>query len=383
MAKKKTAERAVAPEGHCLLSPSSAGRWLACGPSALLESGEPDRDSAASLLGTQAHECAARRLNGQTARAADAEMERHVGGYVAYVRSLLDEARRTDSLAALHVESRVDLRPWIPQGFGTADAVILSNGTLRVVDLKYGDGVRVEARENPQIMTYALGVLNLYAGLCYDITDVAMAIYQPRMDNISTYTMRAEDLRRWGDEVLRPGALRASKGEGSLVKGDHCKFCKVRSRCKAWMADWDRMVELSRQHLAGDAEAARVVREYPALEGWAKKVIAEATAQACNGKRYEGLKLVQSYRRTILDPDGLAAALVENKAATRADIYKTELRTITELERLTGKKTFAELSRPYVDRVPGSPKLVDTSAPGEEISPSAMVERQFEEYFDK
>lgn len=381
---KKQAEPAVAPESHSVLSPSGAARWLACAPSALMESLEPDTSSAASALGTEAHECAARRLNGLDAPAKDAEMERHVSAYVRYVRTAFEEACAKDSLASLHVESRVDLRPWIPDGYGTADALILSDGTLHVIDLKYGDGVRVEAAENPQIMAYALGAMGLYDGLCYQVRQVAMSIFQPRMDNVSTYTMAAEDLRRWGDEVLRPGALRASKGEGNLVNGGHCKFCKVRSRCKAWHADWDRIVELRNSHLAGDADVARVVRQFPDIENWAKRLIGEATGAAMNGKRYEGLKLVEGRsRRTVIDPEGLVRALVDNKVARREELFNTELKTITELERLAGKKTFNDLSLPYVAKTPGAPKLVDIADPGEEFSPAAAVEQQFEQFFDK
>lgn len=387
MAAKKTtkkAEPAVAPESHSVLSPSGAARWLACAPSALMESVEPDGESKASALGTEAHECAARRLNGQKAPAKDAEMDRHVNAYVAYVRGVFERERAKDGLASMHVESRVDLRPWIPDGYGTADALVLADGTLHVIDLKYGDGVKVDADRNPQIMAYALGALGLYDGLCYRVDNVSMCIYQPRMDNISIYTMPAAELRKWGDEVLRPGALRASRGQGDLQKGAHCKFCKVRSRCKAWHDDWDRIVELRHSNLADDAAVARVVREYPDIENWAKRLIGEATGEALNGKRYEGLKLVEgSSRRKVIDPEGLVRALVDNKVAKREDLFNTELKTITELERIAGKKTFNELSLPYVQKTPGAPKLVDMGTPGAEYSPAAAVEQQFEQFFDK
>lgn len=130
------------------------------------------------------------------------------------------------------IEQRVDFSRWVEQGFGTADCIIIADGTLRVIDYKHGLGVLVSAEENPQMQCYALGALELFDDI-YDIDKVSMTIYQPRRQNVSSYEISKEDLYRWADEVLKPTAELAFAGDGNFLCGEWCGFCKAKNECRA------------------------------------------------------------------------------------------------------------------------------------------------------
>ena len=230
------------PDAHALLSPSSASRWMHCTPSARLAEGLPEaapRDFA--LEGTLAHAMCARTLkrplglpvdeeNAEIARLHaryyNAGMPADVMTYVRYVRARLNRAPG----GRLLVEQRLDFSRWIPESFGTSDAIILHRGTLHVVDFKYGRGVRVDAEGNAQMRIYALGALAAY-GAALDIHTVRMAIVQPRLAHFSEATERAADLLHWADTELRTAALSAWRGRGPRRGGPWCRFCRLRPDC--------------------------------------------------------------------------------------------------------------------------------------------------------
>ena len=222
------------------------------------------------------------------------EMDDHATGYAAYVLEQVEAAKETCSDPVVLIEQRVDFSRWVEEGFGTADCIIIADGTLQIIDFKYGLGVLVSAEENPQMMCYALGALELFDDI-YDIDAVRMTIYQPRRDNLSTYDLSKEDLYRWADEVLKPAADLAFAGDGNFLCGEWCGFCKAKNACRARAAA---NLELARYDfklppLLTDEDVEEILGKIDALVAWASDIKDYALQQAISGKVWSGWKLVE------------------------------------------------------------------------------------------
>ena len=230
---------------HALLSASSCKQWLNCPPSAKLCANVKDEISPYAQEGTDAHKlCEYKVLHalGRSIRDPtedleyyDAQMEACATEYSSYVLMQYKEAHLNCSDPLILIEEKLDFSRWVPEGFGTGDAVLVSDDVLHIIDFKYGRGVLVDAEQNPQMMCYALGALDLYDGL-YNINTVEMTIFQPRRDNVSTYTMYKEELLQWADDILAPTARLAYAGQGNFKAGDHCRFCKMKTACRTHAA---------------------------------------------------------------------------------------------------------------------------------------------------
>ena len=228
-------------KGHALLSASSSDRWLHCPPSARLCETYEDKGSDYAAEGTDAHalcEYKLRKALGMKATVPtkslnwyNAEMEDCATGYTSFIMELLEDAKQTCSDPVVMIEQRVDFSRWVEQGFGTADCIIIADGTLRICDYKNGVGCLVSANKNPQLSCYALGALELFDDI-YDIDTVSMTIYQPRRQNVSTYEVSKEDLYQWADEALKPTANLAFAGDGNFLCGEWCGFCKAKHECR-------------------------------------------------------------------------------------------------------------------------------------------------------
>ena len=232
--------------GHAVLSPSAAGRWLACTPSARLEERFPDNAGDYAKEGTLAHSFGETFLLGlilgenvsgrlEALREDEfysIELEDYADGYAAFVWEEFCRIRKETPDAILRIEEKIDLTAYVPEGFGTGDAVIIADGTLTVIDLKYGKGVKVSAVKNKQMMLYALGTMNRYE-LLYGVDKVRMIIYQPRLGNVSQWEADALQLKEWAESYLVPRASMAFRGEGDFVPGEHCRFCRAKAQCKA------------------------------------------------------------------------------------------------------------------------------------------------------
>lgn len=366
-------------KAHALLGASSSHRWLECTPSAIAETRYPDSGSDFAREGSLAHAMCARTLKKQLDRPHEdedneiaelsrqyyePEMEEHVAGYVDFVTSRFEQtkerARRIGDLQPeIMVEQRLDFSRWVPDGFGTGDCVIAGGGMVEVIDFKYGKGVAVEAADNPQMKLYALGAMEMFDYL-FDIDIVMMTIYQPRIGNISTWSISASELRRWADEELRPLALLASKGKGIRNSGEWCRFCKAKGDCPKLAAESIDTFELnSDADTLTPEEFSRILPRLDTISDWVNAVKERSLSLALEGTAIPGYKVVEGRSiRKITDPEKLLEVLTENGVAAEDILKPRELVTLTTLEKVVGKKKLKELSEGCISKPPGKPTLV-------------------------
>ena len=355
------------PDQHALLSASGAHRWLNCPPSALAEAGLPDSTSAAAEQGTVAHALAEWKLRRALHQAPsmkpvsewiDTEMEAHTDNYVTFIQERLRETRKTCADPMVLIEQRLDYSYLVPGGFGTGDCVIIAEPAMQIIDLKYGQGVLVETEKNPQLMLYALGALAAFDAL-YEISEVAVTIFQPRRSNVDTWTVSVTELKAWAEEVVRPTAKQAACGEGEFCAGDWCRFCKLAATCRARAKA---NLALARLEFAPpaelfDKEIVEVLTKLPELKAWASDVEAYALSLAVNqGKTWAGFKLVEG--RSVRKYSDEKAVVEAAEAAGVSDIFERKLKTITALEKQLGRRRFNELLGTLIVKPPGKPTLV-------------------------
>jgi len=371
---------------HAVLSASASHRWLNCNPSARLELEFEDRETEAAAEGTAAHALCEHKLRKAlkmrsrkpTSQYDSDEMDEHTDGYVSFVLEVLEEAKKVCPDPVILIEQRLDFSRFVPDGFGTGDCIIISDSTLHIIDFKYGQGVLVEAEENPQMMLYALGALEIYDGL-YDIENISMTIYQPRRENVSTWTISISELQAWTENTLIPKAEKAYKGEGEYCTGSWCTFCKASVKCRARAEEKLSLAkyEFKAPPLLSDDEIEDILGKLDDLTKWANEITAYAQDATLNhGKEWRGFKVVEGRsNRKYTDEDAVAEAA---KAAGYTDIYKQSLITITEMEKLMGKKGFAEILGGLVFKPPGKPTLVPASDKRQAIT-KAKAENEFNE----
>lgn len=357
------------PNKHAVLSASSSYRWLNCPPSALECAKLPDTSSEFARQGTDAHtlcEFKVKMVLGQKLEDPtksltyfDEEMSECTDEYAQFVMERLAAAKAVCKDPLIMIEQRLDFSKWVPGGFGTGDCLIVADDTLTVIDYKHGLGVLVDAEKNPQMMCYALGALNLFDDI-YDIKQITMTIFQPRRENISTYTLSKEELLNWADTVLKPTAELAARGDGEYKAGDHCRFCKIKATCRK-RAEYN--LELAKYDFAmpstlQDEEIEAVLDKADKLVSWAGDVKDYALQQALSGKTWTGWKLVEGRsNRRYVNEEAVAAA-VENAGF---DPYEKKLLGITAMTKQLGKKRFEELLSNLVEKPQGKPVLVPES----------------------
>ena len=351
---------------HALLSASSSHRWLNCPPSARLCEQYEDKGSDYAAEGTEAHALGEYKLKtalsikakdpSSTLSRYSEEMDECATGYAAYILELVETAKQTCADPVVLIEQRLDFSKYVEDGFGTGDCVIIADGTLHIVDYKHGQGVLVDAVDNPQMKLYALGALEFFDGI-YDIDVVSMTIYQPRRDNVSTHTVFKESLHQWAEEVLRPTAEIAYSGGGEYNCGDWCQFCKAKYECRKRA---ERNMELAklefnRSPLLEDDEIESILGKIDDLISWASDIKDYALQAALGGKRWFGWKVVEgkSNRRYVND-DAVAKAV----QSAGYDPYYTSVMGITAMEKTLGKAKFAELLGGLVEKPQGKPTLV-------------------------
>ena len=384
---------------HALLSASGANRWMACTPSARLEEQYGERSTSEyAEEGTLAHtlaEVLIRRDLCETILEETAEeliedimnnprwsedMPDFVNKYVSYCTEEYHDLLAKDIFTDIKAEVRVNLTRYIPDGFGTIDCVIVGNGTIKIIDLKYGKGVPVSAEWNKQLMIYALGAYELMSPL-YDISDIEMSIVQPRLDNISVFRLSADELLDWANNELVQKAELAYAGKGELVSGEHCRFCSVKCICKTF---YNEQMEIAKSdftepELLTDTEIAGILTKSQEIISYINAVSEYALKKAVSGeKQWPGLKLVEgrSVRKWLVDDDIVAKSLMERSTIFKSeeDYYTKKLKTLTDIEKMIGKKEFSEISDGLIVKAPGKPTLVSENDKRPAIGFSQAVE---------
>lgn len=371
MAKKKHADRA-----HAKLSASGSHRWMNCTPSALLESefGEDVRSIFADE-GTLAHELSEaviRKATGEhTEQQAEEiiaviqanelyndEMPLEVQKYVDLVLERYAEAKKSDECAVLLIEQKFDFSHIVPEGFGTGDACIIANGVLEIIDLKYGKGVMVEAKENPQLKLYGLGAVETY-DMVYTFDTVRLTIIQPRLDHIVSWDTSLNDLMAWGNDIVKPKAELAIEGKGIQKAGDWCRFCKVKARCATLAAESTRLarMEFKDPHLLTDEQLMQVYHQKDRLVDWANAVDEYVLKQAIEGKTWEGLKLVAGKSNRKWSNEEAVKSLLTEKGFPTDKFINSKLAGIGDVEKLVGKDLFPLLLTPFIIKPEGKPTL--------------------------
>lgn len=362
---------------HALLSASGAHRWMNCTPSAVLESQFPDTTSEAAKEGTLAHEMAEAKLqhlfNTQDYRKAkltrtlnkikkdelyQPEMDGYTDDYVTYVRKSAMEFEKSPYIA---IEKRLDLTAYIPDGFGTADCVMIGERTLHIIDLKYGKGVPVSAENNEQLMIYALGALEAYKML-FAIDTVKISIVQPRIDNTNSSEFTVKELMEFGDKVKHYADI-AIKGDGEQSPGDWCRFCRARQQCRARA---DKNIELAfeidkKPPLITNEEVGEYLRKGEDVAKWLSELQDYALAECLAGRDVDGYKAVEGRgSRAWTDMDAAFEAIIE-EGTNEAMLYERKPLTLAQVEKLMGKALFEDVAGEYVVKNPGKPTLVPST----------------------
>lgn len=372
----------IPEKDHALLSPSSAHRWIVCTPSARLEYEAADSGSTASEEGSLAHAIGELMLYREVKIISqlnyDFELEKlqqhklykpemlaYCRDYADFVIEQFNEYKANDPNAQLFIETKIDISAYIPEAFGTGDAAIVSRGTLHFIDLKYGKGVPVDAEDNAQLKLYAIGLLKLFE-LEYNIENVKATIYQPRIDNTSTWATTSDDLLDWVYDIAMPAAKKAFDGEGVFSPGEkQCQFCRIRATCKAY-AEYN--LELAKfafkdeSHLTDD-EIVDILKKAKGFMGWLKAIEHHALSKAASGEKvWPGMKLVRGRsNRKYGDIEKIVAGL-KNAGYRDTTIFKQqELKGISDLTAFIGKERFNDLVAPHLVKPKGKPALVPIS----------------------
>ena len=398
------------PDVHALLSASSSKQWLHCPPSVRLQENFPNESSVYAEEGTFAHEVCEYKVRKylkervkrpQSEEYDTEEIKQITDVYAEFVISIIEQMKENGCEPLAFVEERVDYSHIAPSGFGTADMLIIGKdeqgrGILHVCDFKTGAGVFVDADHNSQMMLYAIGALAAY-GFLYDIEIVRMSIIQPRLDNISTFECSRQELEDWG-ESIKPIAKLAYEGKGEQHPGDWCRFCRAKPVCKACADEalalcredfldldagaFDDAAEESDMTAPYEADTQTAVFKQPGLipiselaeilptlnriSSWIEAVFAFVSSEAINhGVPIPGYKVVEGRsKRIFTDTKAVVDTAVQNGYT---DLYKQTLITLTEFEKMMGKKKFNELLGEYVAKPPGKLALVPESDPREPV----------------
>ena len=362
---------------HALLSPSAAHRWMNCTAAPLLEKDVEDKGSTFAEEGTLAHAYCAKKLKEFLGLAVDeekaeiaqlneqyhsGEMDEYTDTYKTIVLEKFNAARAKTKDAQLLVEVKLDFSHYVPDAFGTSDAIIIADGVMEVIDFKYGKGVKVSAVENPQMMIYALGAWDLF-NFEYDIRKVRMTIVQPRIDNLSEFELDAADLINWAVDELQPKANEAYTG-GKQKPGNWCQFCKVKANCKALssMCIEAQQANPDPRKISKEVMEKTILPFLSTFKTWLTGVEEYSLEQALSGVQYQGFKIVEGRSiRKITNPAAVMELLSKEGFAKEAYIKPTELRSITDLEKLIGKKRFGAICAEYINKPQGKPTLVPES----------------------
>lgn len=387
---------------HALLSASSAHRWICCPPSARLCSTIEEKEdiytkeeSIYAREGTLAHKICELKLRQKFIDVSmtkeefneqmeelkhdelyQKEMERYTNEYIDYITEVVYSKKEAPYITA---EKKIDFSNYVPEGFGTADCIIIGNNTLHVIDFKYGKGVKVSVDYNEQLLLYALGAYVTYSFI-YNIENIVMSIVQPRLDNICTQEITKEDLLMWG-ECVKPTALKAYKGEGEFSAGEHCKFCKAVGICKVKANEKLSLMgyENKETNLLTNDEIALILDKIKDLTTWAEKIKECALAKMLKGEKIKGYKLVQGKSSRNFTNTDEALEILQKAGYDKAILYETKPLTLSKLEKIIGKEEFNNLLNGLIVKKEGSPTITTIDDDREEYQVRTTAIEDFKE----
>lgn len=362
---------------HAILSASGAHIWTVCNPAARFAECVENVDTDASKAGTDAHtlgdwllrqafkthapEFAKYRVDlAKQSPYYNKEMQKNMEGYRDFNLKIFSQAMAISPKAvSFLIEQRVSMEKYIPKGFGRMDFAVAIPGVLWITDYKNGHGKFVEVKGNPQLRIYALGVIEYYKHI-YSFHTVVMSIYQPNKDNIASEQISVAELEAWGEDFLKPNAIRAFGGGGKFIPGDHCTFCDAKPRCKAF-ADFAKLplrYEFRSENWLPDEGVLEALEMAPNLADWSKTVKDYALRTALKGKKWRDWMIAHGRsQRTYRDKEEIARRLLE--AGYREDqIYDKELIGVTKMDNLIGEKGYDTILKGLVYKPDGAPTLV-------------------------
>ena len=379
------------PDVHSRYPASASHRWINCPGSIRLSEMVKQADEASEYAkeGTLAHAIAEQKLLIAMDRAVkaeslklltkdtmyDGEMNEATSFYASLV---LEHYNAADRGAELMVEQKVDFSDWVPEGFGTSDAIIVDDDTLEIIDFKYGKGIRVDADGNSQLRLYALGAISMLEAL-YNFTWVRMTIVQPRLDNVSTADMTVDELKYWAEIYVVPAALEAASDNPHYAAGDWCRWCPARATCRTRA---EKNLELARydfqpSELLNDNEIADILGRIEELTKWASDIEGYALQQAIAGTHYDGWKVVEGRSNRKYKDELKVAEKLKAEGYSEAVLYTRKLLGITDMEKLVGKKKLAETLKDLIEKPAGKPTLVPESDKREPINSAAQAAADF------
>lgn len=377
---------------HALLSASGAHRWIACTPSAKLEEQFPDSTSTYAEEGTLAHELCEikvkKALLDMPTKAYNSvlkkikgnelyqtEMDKYTEEYLEYIQ---EKVHSFEFPPTIIVEKKVNFSDYVPEGFGTADCIILSDGSLHIVDFKYGKGVEVSAEYNQQMMLYALGAYLEYSFL-FQIDNVKMTIVQPRINNISEFSIGVSELLEWADNTVKPKAQMAWNGEGDFVAGEHCKFCRAKALCRerARKNLEAEKFELKEGPLLSLDEIGDALKKAIDLAKWAEDLKEYALAESLKGNDIPGWKAVEGRGIRNFTDNDLAIKKLKEAGVAEELLYERKQYTLAQIEKMVGTKEFKKIVGDLVVKNPGKPTLVVDTDKREKITNKVTAAEDF------
>lgn len=361
---------------HAFLSPSASARWLRCTPAPMLEAQYQDQDTPYKAEGTFAHAIAEKTAAFYLGYIDEAEYNTSLSKFEKseyYTREMLEHARDYAELildkvakrknAEVFLEIELNLDKYVPESFGTADCIIISDECLEVIDYKYGKGVTVSAQNNTQMQLYALGAFERFEAL-YEIDRVITTIYQPRLaKNPSSAEVLIGLLMEWGKTYVRPRAELAMKGEGKFEPSEEtCRFCKFKSDCRARAR---KQLDLFDAHEDTSAltieEAAKILEEAADMKAWLSDLEEKVYGELMAGQSVKGWKLVEGRSIRKLGAESKVVKALTDAGIDKKLLYTSTLLTLTQMEKDFGKKFVDEALGDLIIKPQGKPTLAPES----------------------
>lgn len=391
-----------APEQHAKLSASSAHRWLNCPPSVKLSENFPSKTSSYAEAGRIAHaiaELKARKfflepmgVREYNARLKPLQESPHYDKGMDHSTDIYLECLKVTAMSFekppfVALETRVEFSDYVPEGFGTADCVMIGGDTIVIIDYKNGAGVPVEAEENPQMMLYALGAMHVYAPIFGDtIKNVRLIIVQPNTDGVKSWDTTVQTLKKWGVSTVKPTAEKAFTGAGDFCAGEWCRFCPAKAQCSARARQMlsleplvgaepegaltdekvnarDEAISVGEEvpPLLTDAEIGDVLQRARTLKKWVEDLEEYALSAALAGREITGFKAVEGRGSREWDNQDTAFKVLEERGVAPALLWERKPCSVAGLEKTLGKKIFKDISEGLVVKKPGKPTLVPSS----------------------